>query len=63
LRLREGFQLEEASQRAGIDARGVLRHELNSLSKLGLLQEQNGRVQLSPAAMSVADAVAARLLH
>jgi oxygen-independent coproporphyrinogen-3 oxidase len=63
LRLRDGFQLDEATHRCGVDARAVLGQELRNLADLGLLQETDGTVKLLPNAMPVADAVAARLLH
>lgn len=62
LRLREGFSLADTSQRLNLDARRALNGELRDLTGRGLLLEQDGIVRLAPAAIPVADAVAARLM-
>jgi len=62
LRLREGFSLPATSQRLHLDARHELNGELQDLTQRGILLEDAGVVRLAPAAIPVADAVAARLI-
>ena len=62
LRLSEGFVLDEVSQRLGINARHELNGELQNLMLHGLVHDFGGTIRLAPEAVSVADAVAARLL-
>ena len=62
LRLREGFSLEDASRRLNIDARCELNGELQDLTQRGLLLEREGTIRLAPEAITVADAVASRLM-
>lgn len=62
LRMRAGFSLEEASAKAGCDVSKKWNGVLNELVSGKVLQLHAGRVRLSPDAIPVADAVAARLL-
>ncbi len=62
LRLREGFNLDTTSQRLRLDARRVLNGPLQELTQRGILHQTRGVLTLDAGAVSLADAVAARLM-
>lgn len=63
LRLREGFSLQETSERLKIDAKRELNGALTELMESGVVVQRSGSLALAPEALVVADAVAARLMR
>ncbi len=64
LRLREGFSLAAASQRLEFDVKSALEQGTawRVLTEQGLLRQDRGNLQLAPAALALADAIAVKLL-
>ncbi|HVF10503.1 MAG TPA: hypothetical protein VNA16_06860, partial [Abditibacteriaceae bacterium] len=62
LRLEEGLPLDAVSQDIAPDVRCEIDDELQNLLSHGLVLEHGGVIRLAPGSMSVADAVASRLM-
>ena len=63
LRLLDGLDLTEASERAGADLESKYATQINDLIGLGMLERQDHRLRLTPAAYLVANQVFMRFLE
>jgi oxygen-independent coproporphyrinogen-3 oxidase len=62
LRLTRGLRYADFTERSGCDARSLYAEQIDRLSKLGLLETDDGGFRLSRSGLNVADAIACEFL-